>query len=86
MILVGSFGESGDQMLPKGFKTFLMIVALVAVVIAVLIITDFWSTLYNIFFVGTDSPIFANAIFFAIIIGAIAAVIWGAGKPASASG
>ena len=80
MILVGSFGQSGEKMLPKGFKTFLMIVALVAVVIAVLIITDFWSTLYDIFFVGTDSPILANAIFFAIIIGAIAAVIWGAGK------
>jgi len=86
MILIGSFGKSGEEMLPKGLKTFLMIVAGIAVVIAVLYITNLWSLLYDWIIIGTDTGIATNAFFVIIIIAAIAFVWYGSKPSGSGTG
>jgi len=85
MLLVGSFRPEGEDLLPPGFKTFLMYVALITVAIAVMWITNAWQYIFDLIVFGSDSPIFINVLFFVIIIGAIAAVIWGAGNNSSSS-
>jgi hypothetical protein len=82
LILVGSFHKDGDILGGK-MKTFLMIVALITVAIAVLWITNAWEYLFNLLVIGSDSNLFASIIFIIIIIAAIAAVIWGAGSGSS---
>jgi len=82
LILVGSFHKDGDILGGK-MKTFLMIVALVAVTIAVLWVTGAWEYLFGLLVVGSSSNIFASVVFVIIIIGAIATVIWGAGSSGS---
>jgi hypothetical protein len=85
MLLVGSFHDGGD-FLPKGFKTFLMIIALIATVIAVMYITNAWDFLLNLLaYDGTGSPFLGNIIFVLLIIGVVAFVMWGA-RPGSSSG
>lgn len=85
MILVGSFRRGGEDLLPPGFKTFLMIAVLIAVVIAVVWITNFWQFIVDFFFVYESSSLFANITFVVIIVAAVAAVIWSAGKGDSSS-
>ena len=85
MLLVGSFGKSGDDLLPKGLKTGLMVAALMAVAIAVLIITKAWQYIYDLIFIGGDSTLFVNVIFVVIIIAVVLFVFYGS-KGASAGG
>jgi hypothetical protein len=75
MILIGSFTKGGDDLLAKGMKTFLMILALIAVVIAVVYITDAWNWILDLFYT-TESSILTSIIFIAIVIGAVALVLW----------
>lgn len=82
MILVGSFHTGGDFLGGK-MKTFLMILSMITVGIAVLWITNAWEYLYELLLFRSDSNIVANVIFVVFIIGAIAAVIWGAGSGGS---
>ncbi|MFH1425130.1 MAG: hypothetical protein ABIG28_00155 [archaeon] len=79
LLLVGSF-HNDKNFLGGKMKTFLMIIALIAVTVAVLFVTNAWEYLYELIAFRTDSNIFANIIFVIIIVAAIAAVIWGAGK------
>lgn len=78
LILVGSFGKSGDAMLSDGWKKALIAIVAIAVVIAVLIITNAWQYIQDWIFVGENSNLLVNAVFIAIIIGAIVFVYIGA--------
>lgn len=79
MILVGSFGKSGDSMFSDKWKTWMTGVILLAVAIAVIYITGVWQTIYDWFLVG-DANIIINIIFVIIIIVAIAIVVRGSGS------
>ena len=85
MILVGSFTKEGDffKEMPKGIRWILIIASFIAVVVAVLYITDAWSYLQGLFFQGNESNFVMNLIFLAIIIGAVAAVAYGGAKEKS---
>ncbi|MFH1425799.1 MAG: hypothetical protein ABIG28_03690 [archaeon] len=85
MILVGSFGKSGDDLLSGKMKTFLMIVVLIAVVIFVVWITNFWQVLTDWFFISEGSSLLANVVFVIIVIAAVIAVIVGAGNGGDSS-
>ena len=82
MILIGSFTEEGKffEHFPKRLRGALIILAVIAVVIVMVYITGFWENLLALLFFAGDSKIFINIIFIVIIIAAVAAVIWGAGK------
>jgi len=82
MILVGSFHSKGDFFSP-GMKTFMMVLAFIAVAIAVVFFTGFWEYLYDLIFQAGDSTLFANSIFILIMIGAVVWVLWSAGKGGS---
>ena len=86
MILVGSFRKGGDEMLPKGLKTALMAVVIIAVVIAVMVITDAWQYIFDLIFIGSDSSLFINIVFIAIVIGAVIFVFVGSKDKLSGSG
>lgn len=82
MLLLGSFGAEGKMFgdegtFPKWLKRVSVIAVVLAVVIAVTYITGFWTYLYDWIYIGTDSSVFINVLFFVIIGGAIAAVILG---------
>jgi len=79
MILVGSFHSKGD-FFGSGMKTFMMVLAFIAVAIAVVYLTGFWQYLYDLIFLAGDSTLFANSIFIIIMIGAVVWVLWSAGK------
>lgn len=90
LILVGSFGKSGDELLPDGLKKGLMAVVLIAVVIFVVWVTNFWQTLTEWFLISEDSNLFANIVFVVVIIAAVVGVIMGSkekgsGKSSSSS-
>ena len=76
MLLVGSFHKEGD-FLGKKTKTALMILVIIAVVIAVLIITNAWEYIYDIILLGGDSNIVINIIFIVVIILAVIFVMVG---------
>lgn len=85
MVMLGAFAPEGklfgdDGMFPKALKYIAMVVVVVAVVIATVYITGFWNYLYDWIYIGSESTIFINILFFLIIAGAIVAVILGAGK------
>jgi len=82
LLLLGSFAPEGkffdkEGPFPGWLRMTLIIVALLAVVIAVVYFTGFWETLYDWVYVGTDSSVFVNVLFIAIVIGAVIAVIAG---------
>ena len=86
MILIGSF-HSGDKKfeIPTKLKYVLWAVAIVAVVIAVLVITQGWQYILALLFLTGNSTTASSVIFIIIIIGAIAFVMWGGGKGSSGS-
>ena len=77
MIMIGSFneGKSFDSTFPKGLRRALLAIVIVAVVIAVLYITEGWKYLYDLILVPSNSSIFINIVFIAIVIGAIIFVL-----------
>jgi len=80
LILLGSFHKEGEFELPKGIKWVLISLSMLALVIAILIITGFWSTAYDYITIDGGSGFLRNIIFVIIAVAAIAAVIWGSGK------
>jgi hypothetical protein len=81
MILLGAFAAEGKftDMFPKALRYIAIVVVVVAVVIAAVYITGFWERLYDWVYIGSESNIFINILFFVIIAGAIVAVIVGTG-------
>lgn len=80
LLLLGSFAPEGklfdkDGTLPGWLRMTLIIVSLIAVVSAVVYITGAWNYIYDWIYVGTDSTIFINALFLAIMVGAIIMVL-----------
>ncbi len=79
LLLLGSFTEPGkffeDKGFPKAVRIGLISVVILAVVIALVYITGFWEYLYDWVYVGTESTIFINVIFVALIVGAVIFVI-----------
>jgi hypothetical protein len=81
MILYGMIFKEGEFSMGKGLKIGFGILIGIAVVIAVLVATGAWYYLLDvIFYSGDGSAIFTNVIFIAVIVGAIAVVIWGGNK------
>ena len=76
MLLVGSFWK-GD--LPKKLQYVMMTVVILAVVVAVMLLTGAWSWLLDLVYLGEDSSLFMNALFVIIIAGAVVWVIISAG-------
>lgn len=78
MLIYGfAYGDIKGDPLSKGLKTFLGIIAFIAVVVAVLVVTGTWDNLLDFFTNGTMG---ANILFVVLIIAAIAAVLYGSGK------
>jgi len=65
-------GKDGELM-GKGLKTLLGIIIFIAVVIAVLLVTDSWDKVYDFF---TRSDVGTNVVSIVLIAAAIAAVVW----------
>lgn len=78
MILWGSVYKQGSFDVPKKVQWTFGVIIAIAVVIAVLVITDAWDSIIERFVLGNPTLV-ANVIFIAIIIGAIAVVLAGAG-------
>ena len=76
LLLLGLFSAEGEffKNFPNWLKWVLVIGSVLAVVIAVVIVTDFWQTLNEWLFISDSSNLFANIIFIAIVVGAIIAV------------
>jgi len=74
-----AYGDTkGDPLAAqKWLKPAIGIVAIIAVVIAVLIISGYWDDVYNFF---TQGELGSNVIFVILIIAAIVAVVKGGGK------
>ncbi|MDO8460692.1 MAG: hypothetical protein Q7S74_06285 [Nanoarchaeota archaeon] len=85
MLMLGFFNKEGDwdAAFPKGLRRGLAAVAIVALIVAVVIITGAWPIVYNYIISSGGSSIFINVLFIIIIIGAIAAVLYGGGKKSS---
>ncbi len=79
MLLIGSFTKEGKffEEMPKGIRWILIIASLISVIVAVLYITDAWEYLYSLFFKGSESTFVVNLIFLVIVVGVIAAVLYG---------
>lgn len=80
MILIGSFTEEGKffEKFPRGLRSILVVLVILALFIAVVYITGAWEWIIGLLFItGGNSKIVANIIFVVFIIGAIAAVIYG---------
>jgi len=85
MILLGAFHKEGELELPKGIKWGLIVLSIIALVIAILLITGFWSTAYDFIVIEGGSGLVTNVIFLIIAAIAIGAVLWGGGKSSSSS-
>jgi hypothetical protein len=88
LILLGSFVKEGDffKTFPKAIKWILIPVIMIAVTVVVLMASGAWGRIYDwIFLESGNSAVFANGIFIVIIVGAIVAVIMGAGKGGGSS-
>ncbi len=85
LILLGSFSAEGEffKTFPNWLKWVLIVGSVLAVIIAVVIVTDFWQTLNDWLFISEDSNLLMNIIFIAIIVGAIVAVTVSSSKTKS---
>ena len=79
LLLVSFSFKQGEFELPKGVKIALGIIAAIALVVAVVYITNFGTYLKNLF-TGESSALLTNVIFIVIIVAAVIAVVWGSGK------
>ncbi|RMD67027.1 hypothetical protein D6817_02750 [Candidatus Pacearchaeota archaeon] len=89
MILIGIFnsGENFDEAFPKRFRMVLGIVVILALVIALLVITGAWQYLVLAFFFGQSQPaLVANLVFIIIIVVAVALVLRGAPSDSGGKG
>lgn len=82
MLLLGSF-HKGELELPKGLKYTMWTLAVIAVVVAVLYITNAWRFLLDLIFITGGNNILINVVFIVLIVGAVIFVLWGAGKGSS---
>ena len=74
--MVNKGGEDWDKMFPGWFRLILGIVIILAVIIAVLIVTGQWDTVKAYLFDnGEPTSALINIIFLAIVVGAVATVI-----------
>ena len=83
MILLGAFAEEGklfEKMFPNPLRYIAIVIVVLAVAIAAVYVTGFWQFLYDWIYLGTESNLFLNVLFFIIIAGAIIAVILGTKK------
>lgn len=83
MILIGMLfkqGEFGLDKMHKGWRLAIAGIVAVAVVIAVLVITDAWDYLAFLFSGDSGGGILTNVIFVVIVIVAVAVVVMGGGK------
>jgi hypothetical protein len=83
MILLGSFHPEGELKLPSGLRWALIGLSIIALVVAILLITGFWNTAYDYIVVEGGSGLLTNIIFIIIAAAAISAVIWGGEKSKS---
>lgn len=72
-----AYGDKTGDPLKPGLKTFIGIVALIAVIVATLIITGYWDSVFTFF---SSSSIGINILFIILIGAAIAAVLFGGKK------
>ena len=80
MLIMGFVGAKKDgDVLNKGLKITLGIIAGIALATFLLYITGYWQLVYSYTFGGGSRFLF-NAILVVVIIGAVAAVLWGARK------
>ncbi len=80
LLILGAFVPEGkffETMMPKAVQYTIIPLAFVAVTIAVVYITGFWEYLYDWIYLGSESTIFINIFFVAVVVGAIIAVISG---------
>jgi len=87
MLLYGFMAgkKEGDYILNKGLKITLGIVLGIAVVVAVLIVTNKWDAVLDYFTGPEAAKVWVNILFIAIIAGAIAAVVSTKDNPPSSS-
>jgi hypothetical protein len=84
MILYGMMYKEKGFELHKGIKIGVGIAVAIALIVAVLVATGGLWVLIDLFYSsGRGSEIFTNVIFIAIVIAAIAVVLWGGKKPGS---
>ncbi len=81
LILLGAFFKEGEFGLGKGVQIAIGIVIVIALIIAVLFITDSWGAIADFF--GRSSSFTANLIFVVVIIVAIAIALGFGGKKES---
>ncbi len=78
MMLYGFASGEKEFSLNKNVKTILWILISIAVVIALLVITGYWSVIYNA--IASGNTIVTNIIFIIVIIAAVAVVMWQGGN------
>lgn len=82
MLIYGfAYGNKTGDPLSAGLKTFIGIIAFIAVVVAMLVITGYWKIVYDFL---SSSSIGLNILFIILIGAAIAAVLFG-GKSGSSN-
>ena len=76
LLLLGSFAKDPDKLVPGPVRIILIVAVMIAVVVAVLYITNAWTYIFGFIFTGGgSSEIFLNAVFIAIIVAAVVAVL-----------
>ena len=80
------WGFTSDGKIGGGVKKALGIIALIAVVGVVLLVTGWWNWIYDFFVSGAGTPnVVTNIIVIVIAAAAIAFVVWGGGSGGSTS-
>jgi len=76
IILLGSFHKEGEFELPNWLKNSLIVLSIIALVIAILLITGFWETVYDFILMRGGSGLMTNVIFIVVVGIAIISVLW----------
>ena len=84
MILVGSMFKEGEFKLDGWIKLVIGVIIFLAVIVAVLVYTGGWDWIMN-FLDTSSSSLWTNVFFIAIVVIAIAVVVFMGGKPAKSS-
>jgi len=83
MILLGTVYEPGKFEIGKGIKATFAVLIAIAVTVVVIYLTPAWDYILGLFSGGNTSNLVANVIMVVIIIGAVAAVMFGAKEGSS---
>ncbi len=78
LILFGSVFKEGEFQVHKSIKWIVGILAAIVVLISVLVLTNWWDYLVNLFY--EDNGLVTNIVFIVIVLVAIAIVVFGGGK------